>query len=159
VTSPVDLRVVSAGMETGDEAAIYVNAHQRAVNRRGYNLVAIDPASGDVLWSDVFDTLVSPGESGRLAQAVGRLPAGTIVAVAVKDEASGVLSGEAVAALRSLGGMEDIRGRYRVSHLLVGVKGAAPGTAIERSGYARLTVTLGFAPGQLGVEMHAFALY
>ena len=132
VTSPVDLQVVSAGMETGDEAAIYVNAHQRAVNRRGYNLVAIDPASGDVLWSDLFDTLVSPGESGRLAQAVGRLPAGTIVAVAVKDEASGALTGAAVAALRSLGGREDIRGRYRVSHLLVGVKGAAPGTAIEQ---------------------------
>ena len=157
-TSPVDLQVVSAGMDTGNEGSIYVNARQRAVNLRGYNVVAIDPASGDVLWSDLFDTLVSPGESGRLAQAIGRLPAGTIVAVAVKDEASGALTDEAVAALRSLGGRQDIRGRYRVSHLLLGVKGAAPGTAIERSGYARLTVTLGFAPGQLGVETRAFAL-
>ena len=158
VTSPVDLQVVSAGMEAGNEGSIYVNARQRAVGLRGYNVVAIDPASGDVLWSDLFDTLVSSGESGRLAQAVGRLATGTIVAVAVKDEASGALTSEAVAALRALGGMEDIRGRYRVSHLLVGVKGAAPGTAIERSGYARLTVVLGFAPGQLGVEMRAFAL-
>jgi hypothetical protein len=158
VTAPVDLWVVSAGMETGNEASIYVDAHQHAVARRGYNVVAIDPARGDVLWSDLFDTLVSPSESGRLAQAIGRLPAGTIVAATVKDEASGALTGEAVAALQSLGGREDIRGRYRVSHLLVGVKGAAPGTAIERSGYARLTVTLGFAPGQLGVEMRAFAL-
>ena len=158
VTSPVDLQVVSAGMETGNEASIYVNAHQRAVNRRGYNLVAIDPASGDVLWSDLFDTLVSPAESGRLAEAVGRLPAGTIVAMAVKDEASGALTDEAVLAFRSLGGQDDIRGRYRVSHLLVGVKGAAPGTAIEQSGYTRLSATLGFAPGLLGVEMRAFAL-
>jgi hypothetical protein len=157
-TSPVDLQVVSAGMETGNEGLIYVNARQRAVNLRGYNLVAIAPASGNVLWSDLFDTLVSPGESRRLAEAVGRLRAGTIVVGAVKDEASGALTEEAVAALRSLGGKEDIRGRYRVSHLLVGVKGAAPGTAIERSGYARLTVTLGFAPGQLGVELRAFAL-
>jgi len=157
-TSPVDLQVASAGMETGNEALIYVDARQRAVNLRGYNLVAIDPASGDVLWSDLFDTLVSPGESRRLAQAIGRLPAGTIVVAAVKDEASGALTEEAVAALRSLGGREDIRGRYRVSHLLVGVKGAAPGTAIERSGYARLTVTLGLAPEQLGVEVRAFAL-
>jgi hypothetical protein len=158
VTSPVDLQVVSAGMETGNEGSIYVNGHQRAVNLRGYNLVAIDPASGDVLWSDLFDTLVSGAESGRLAEAVGRLPAGTIVAVAVKDEASGALTEEAVAALRSLGGKEDIRGRYRVSHLVVGVKGAVPGTAIEQSGYAKLTATLGFAPGRLGVDLRAFAL-
>jgi hypothetical protein len=157
-TSPVDLQVVSAGMETGNEGLIYVDGRQRAVNRRGYNLVAIDPVSGDVLWSDLFDTLGSPGESRRLTEAVGRLRAGTIVAVAVKDEASGALTAEAVAALRSLGGTEDIRGRYRVSHLLVGVKGAAPGTAIEQSGYARLVATLGFASGQLGVEMRAFAL-
>jgi interleukin-like EMT inducer protein len=158
VASPVDLQVVSAGMETGNEASIHVNGREWAVNRRGYNVVAIDPVSGDVLSSELYDTLVSPGESGRLAAAISRLTTGTIVAVAVKDEASGALTGEAVAALQSLGGTEDIRGRYRVSHLLVGVKGAAPGTAIERSGYARLTVLLGYAPGQLGIEMRAFAL-
>jgi hypothetical protein len=158
VTSPVDLQVVSAGKETGDQATISINAHQHAMNLRGYNLVAIDPASGDVLWSDRFDTLVSPGESRRLAEAVDRIPVATIVAVAVKDEASGALTDEAVLALRSLGGQQDIRGRYRVSHLLVGVKGAAPGTAIEQLGYAQLSATLGYAPGQLGMEMRGFAL-
>src|SRR6185295_17716257 len=140
------------------EGLVYVNGRQRAANLRGYNLVAIDPFSGEMLWSDLFDTLVSPGESTRLAQAVERLPTGTIVAVAVRDEASGALTAEAVSALRTLGGRGDIRGRYRVSHLLVGVKGAAPGTAIEESGYARLTATLGYAPGQVGVEMRAFTL-
>jgi hypothetical protein len=158
VTSPVDLRVISAGMETGNEASICVNRREWAVNLRGYNVVAIDPISGDVLWSDLFDTLVASSESGRLAAAINQLPTGTIVAVAVKDEASHSLTGEAVAALQSLGGREDIRGRYRISHILVGVKGAAPGTAIERSGYARLTVVLGFEPGQLAIEMRDFAL-
>jgi hypothetical protein len=89
---------------------------------------------------------------------IERLPAGTIVAAAVKDEASQELTDRAVAALRSLGGREDIRGRYRVSHLLIGVKGAEPGAAIERSGYTRLTATLGPAPEQVGVETRAFAL-
>jgi hypothetical protein len=157
-TSPVDLRLVSAGMDTGNEASIYVDAHEQAVNRRGYNLVAIDPARGDVLWSDKFDTRVSPGESRRMAEAIGRLPAGTIVAASVKDEASGALTDEAIAALRSLGGREDIRGWHRVSHRLVGVKGAEPGTAIEQAGYARLVVTLGYPRGQLGLEMRAFTL-
>jgi hypothetical protein len=156
--SPVDVQVVSAGMDVGNEGVIYVDARQRAVNRRGYNLVAIDPASGGVLWSDLFDTLVSVAESRRLAEAVRQLPSGTIVAAVVKDEASGTLTEDAVAALRSLGGADDIRGRYRVSHLLIGAKGAAPGTAIEQSGYARLTATLGYAPGELGVEVRAFDL-
>jgi hypothetical protein len=126
--------------------------------RRGYNLVAIDPVSGAVLWNGLFDTLVSPSESTRLAEAVRRLPMGAIVAAAVKDEASGLLTDEAVAALRSLGSREGIRGRYRVSHLLVGVKGAPPGTAIEQAGYARLTATLSPAVGQLGVEVRDFVL-
>jgi hypothetical protein len=158
VISPVDLQVMSAGMGTGDDASISVNAHQRSINQRGYNLVAIDPASGDQLWSDNFDTFASPEASGRLARALKRLPAGTIVAAAVKDEASNQLTAAAVAALRSLGGQEDIRGRYRVSHLLIGVKGAAPGTAIERTGYTRLRATLGAAPGQLVMETRDFAL-
>src|SRR5262249_58033640 len=105
-----------------------------------------------------FDTLGSSSESARLADVVRRVPPGTIVAAAVKDEASNALTGEAVAALRSLGSADDIRGRYRVSHLLVGVKGAAPGTAIEQSRYARLVTTLGYPPGQLGVEVRDFTL-
>jgi hypothetical protein len=158
VVSPVDLQVISAGMETGDDASIYVNARQLSPNLRGYNLVAIDPATGARLWSDDFDTFSSPQESDRLAQAIERLPAGTIVAAAVKDEASEALTDRAVAALRSLGGTADIRGRFRVSHLLIGVKGAAPGAAIEQSGNARLIATLGPPPEQVGVETRAFAL-
>src|SRR5262249_40205711 len=133
VTSPVDLQLISAGMETGDDGSIYVNAHQRSVNMRGYNVVAIDPTSGEQLWSHNFDTFAAPAASDRLVSAIESLPAGTIVAVAVRDEASGQLTDAAVTALRSVGGREDIRGRFRVSHLLIGVKGAAPGTAIEQS--------------------------
>ena len=63
----------------------------------------------------------------------------------------------AVVALRSLGGRVDIRGRYRVSHVLVGVNGAAAGTAIERVGYARLTAALGYAAGQQRAKTRDFA--
>src|SRR5262249_32284833 len=114
-TSPADLQVISAGMDTGNEGEIYVDGRPEAVNRRGYNLVAIDAVSGHMLWSELFNPFASPAESHRLAEAIGRLPAGTIVAATVKDEASRELTVEAIAALRSLGGTEDIRGRYRVS--------------------------------------------
>ena len=158
VISPVDLQVISAGMETGNDGSIYLNAHPVSKNLRGYNIVAIDPTSGDQLWGDYFDTFASSAESDRLATAIEHLPRGTIVAVAVKDEASRMLTEQAVSALRSLGAMVDIRGQYRVSHLLIGVKGAPPGSVIEQSGYARLTATLGPAPGTLAVETRDFAL-
>ena len=156
--SPVDLQVISAGMDVGDEGLIYVEGHQHALNRRGYNLVALEPTSGQILWTDAFDTRGTPGASARLADAVQRLPAGTIVAAVVKDEGSSVLTEGAIAALRSLGGREDIRGRYRVSHLVIGVKGAPPGTAIEQSGFAQLTATIGYAPDTLGVQLREFEL-
>lgn len=156
--SPADLYVVSGGFESGDRASILVNGVEYAQNRRGYNLMAIDAATGRVLSTDVFDTFRAPEESSRLAAAIRRVPPGTVVVAAVKDEASGALTEEAVAALRSLGGSYDIRGRYRVSHLLIGVKGAAPGTAMEEVGARLLTMTLGEPPERLGIELKAFTL-
>lgn len=158
VTSPVDLHVLSGGKEHGDRASILVNGAEEAPNLRGYNIVAIDPREGQLLWTDRFDTHASAEESRRLAHAIGQVPAGTIVVATVRDEASSALTDEAVAALRSLGGSQDIRGRYRTSHLLVGVKGSPPGTAIEQSGYALLEVTLGTPPDRIGVEVKNFTL-
>jgi hypothetical protein len=159
--TPVDLHVASAGASLGDAAArasILVNGAEWAPNHRGYNLVAIQATTGDVLWSDVFDTHRSEVESQRLADALGRVPGGTIVVAAVRDEASQKLTDAAVAALRSIGGAGDIRGRYRVSHLVVGVKAAGPGTAIERSGMEPVEVTLGLPPDRVGVEIRDFSL-
>ena len=41
------------------------------------------------------------------------------------------LGEEAVAALRSIGATGDLRGKFRWSHAIIGVKGAAPGSALE----------------------------
>jgi len=158
VLLPADLHVVSGGLRAGDRASVLVNGVEYAQERRGYNVVAIDPAAGRVLWSEVFDTFGSADESRRLAAAIDRVPTGAVVAAAVADDGSGQLTDEAVAALRSLGGSEDIRGRYRISHLLIGVKGALPGTAIEQSGYALLSATVGTPPDRIGIEVRGFAL-
>jgi hypothetical protein len=44
------------------------------------------------------------------------------------------LSERAVAALRGVGGQADPRGTSGWSHSIIGVKGAAPGTAMEEAG-------------------------
>jgi Interleukin-like EMT inducer len=158
VVAPVDLYVASGGLRAGYQASVLVNVVEHAQNLRGYNVVAIHSTSGEVLWSDRFDTHVSKDESRRLADAIDRVPRGAIVVAAVKDEGSRSLTDEAVAALGSIGAAEDIRGRYRVSHLVIGVKGGPPGSALEQSGDRLLEVTLGTAPSQIGVEIHDFQL-
>jgi hypothetical protein len=132
-TSPGDLRVLSRGNRAGSLASVWLNGRELAGNGRGYNLVAID-AHGGVVKSAVFDTFLAEDESEALAEWVARLPAGTIVAGAVRDEGSLHLTVAAVEALRSLGVSGDLRGRNREAHAFVGRKGSAAGSAVEALG-------------------------
>ena len=161
VVAPVDVSVTSAGATFGDVvavASVRVNGVDYALDRRGYDVVALDPGTGEVLWTDAFDTHESAEEAGRLVAAIRALPSGTIVAAAVRDEASHELTPEAVTALRTLGAARDIRGRDRISHAIVGVKGAAPGTAVERLGFTPVNVVLGLPTKASGVVIRDFAL-
>ncbi len=129
--SPVNVVVRSAGSEIGDFAHIYVKGVDVAQNRRGYNLVVIDPATGNLEANVVFDTFASADESARLAQFIEQIPNGKIVVAAVRDEASRNLTRAAVEALRSIGAQEDLQAKWRWSHAIIGVKGAAPGSVWE----------------------------
>jgi len=153
--APVDLRVESAGLAAGNLARIVVDGRSVARDRRGYNLVALDPTSGRVLLSAAFDTFADDGASARLAKAIDDLPPGTIVALAVKDDASAKLGAEAVAALRALGITTDLRGGFRASHAAIGVKGAPPGTALEARGDEAVRLAIGRSPDErtLGVAI------
>jgi hypothetical protein len=129
--SPVNLVVRSAGSEVGDFGRIFVNGVDVSPNARGYNIVVIDPQSGAVEASAAFDTFASENESTRLAQFIATIPNGKIVAVAVRDEASRYLTQDAADALRSIGAQEDLRGKFRWSHAIIGAKSAAPGSVWE----------------------------
>ncbi len=155
--SPVDVRVRSGGQPWGDRASIEVNGVERAAGRRGYNLVAIDPG-GELRDTAVFDTFSQPEAPARLAGWVAALPAGTVVAGAVKDEASGRLTDAAVRALELLGVGGDLRGRFRESHAFVGVKGAPAGTALEALGPRPVELIVGEPEAGLGIELEEFRL-
>ena len=73
VRSPVDLVVLSGGQSHGDVGSVRINAVEHARNRRGYNLVALDPA-GRVLGAETFDTFFDPAAVRQLAQWVAALP-------------------------------------------------------------------------------------
>jgi hypothetical protein len=129
--SPASIVAYSAGSEVGDFAHIFVNGIDVAKNMRGYNFVVIDPATGKIEASEVFDTFASTEESARLAQFIDKIPNGKIVAVAVRDEASRNLTQDAIEALRSLGAQVDLRNKWRWSHAIIGVKGALPARASD----------------------------
>lgn len=135
--------VRSAGEEVGDFAQIFVDGRNVARDERGYNLVALD-AQGTVLDSAVFDTSGDERAAAELVAWIDRWPTGAVILGAVNDEASLKLSGEAVEALRSLGVAMDLRNHFRWSHAFIGVKGAAPGAALEAVSLIRpATVALG----------------
>jgi hypothetical protein len=137
VDSPANLTVESAGMEVGNLARIFVDGVDRSPHGRGYNLVAIDPASGEVLRAESFDTHLDENASQQLAVFLEALPRGSIVASAIADEASRLLGQDAVDALQGIGAEVDLRDRFRWGHAIIGVKGAPPGSAIEAAGWMR----------------------
>ena len=138
VQTPVDVEINSGGAAQ-DLAFITVTTPDGATTdasagRRGYNLAAIDPQTGDVLDVLGFDTFANAGEADRMAQFIEDLPAGVLVAGAVRGDASPFLTDRAVQGLASLGSAVDLRATPGHGHAFVGVKGAAPGTAAEQTG-------------------------
>jgi hypothetical protein len=132
VVSPVNIDVHSF-----DEAFISIFAADGAEvkassGRRGYNVTMIDPRTGKVIESVGFDTAANPYEADALAAYLAGIPKGRIVAVATKGDAGANLTPAAVQALAGLGSRAqapaDLQG---MAHALVGVQGAATGTAAE----------------------------
>jgi hypothetical protein len=158
VLSPGDLRVwSSSGPWHRPGVRITLDTAELAPGPRGYNLVAID-RTGRPLAAAAFDTFAEPEASAALADWIRALPDGTIVAGAVRDEASRLLGAGAVAALRSLGVTGDLRGRFRATHAFVGVKGAAAGAAAELLGAGEAEVRIGHPPREPGFTLRRFAL-
>jgi hypothetical protein len=142
VSSPGQLRVVSAGRLHGNVGSFELEGIQLAPDRRGYNLVALE-RDGRLLAAKAFDTFSDAEAAAQLAAWIHALPGGTIVAGAVRDEASGRLDEFAVRALATLGVRGDLRGRFREAHAFVGVKGAVPGSALEALGPRSIELRVG----------------
>ena len=161
VRAPVDIELVSAGrgpQGQGGLVSARVNGHEVVdVPRRGYNVVALDGGDGHVLWGDNFDTFKSAAESRRMADRITALPPGTIVIAGVKTDGGGQLTAEGVAALRSVGGQQDLQRTLWLAHALIGVKGAPAGTAVEASGPGSVTARVG-QPRALAFTLEAFRL-
>ncbi|MBT7455333.1 MAG: hypothetical protein HN796_15680 [Gemmatimonadetes bacterium] len=123
--SPVDIRAVSGGGEIGWQVErIMIDGVQVSKMGRGYNLVAINPSTGEVLQSHKFDTRALWGlEEGRtLADTLAALPQGVIVIGTANHGARRGLPRRAWFELHKIGVRElpSVWG----SHAFIGIKGA-----------------------------------
>lgn len=137
---PADLAFITVG--NGEEA------EDGSIHHPGYNVAVIQPKTGKLLDRQGFDTTPggSESEAAALADLIAGVPEGHIVAVALQGEGAAHLNDEAMAALRSIGAVADLRGTSGWSQAIIGVKGAAPGTALEAAGPE--SVWLRVAPDQ-----------
>lgn len=157
--SPVDLDVRSAGGPHGF-VSVRVNGRELAgIHCRGYWVAALAPTDGRVLGTRRFDTREPGEESERLAAYVGGWPEGTIVVAVATDQAESQLNERAVRALGAVGGRADLRGTSGWAHVLVGVRGAHAGDAIEDWGPRAVRAVVGRdRPVPLGLTLEAFEL-
>lgn len=130
VELPIDADLKAFG--EGGFIALFDEAGEQSdasAGRRGVNVTVLEPKSGAVLDKRGFDTAANEFESEALAEYLSRVEAGRIVLVASSGDATAHLTDEAVAALRGVGAdvtADSLRGGY---FALVGVQGAAPGSA------------------------------
>ena len=99
---------------------------------QGLNIAIVDETTGKTSYTGNFNTHLSAQEATNFAAIVENTQSGRIFLVAVSGEASQSLSDRARRAIRTLGSKEINQLGYEDSWALVGIKGAAPGTAIER---------------------------
>jgi hypothetical protein len=154
IRPPVSMRVLSAGLGQGSAAVVVDGKVVEGWNPqpRGYNLVVVNPENGVVeRWSQ-FDTFLDKEGSIQMLEWVEDVPDGWIVVGTVYDEASNRLAREGVKALRKIGSQEDLRGKYRWAHAIIGIKGGEPGSALEVTDSRRAALSV--IVGNIPVEFH-----
>ena len=131
IKSPVDIIIRSAGARVGNYGQILINGNNVSQNRRGYNIVVLNPKNGKVEMSKNFDTHGSKDDVKKMIEFINGIEKGKIVCVAVLDEASRTLSKEDGEIFEKFGSKENLYGKHRWSCGIIGVKGSRYGEAIE----------------------------
>ncbi|MDY7015517.1 MAG: interleukin-like EMT inducer domain-containing protein [Cyanobacteriota bacterium] len=129
-TQKIAIAATSGGYYGGNNAQILANDREIGFGNygRGINVAIFDETTGLPLFSTSFDTPI--GNSDIFADFIDSVPAGRIVALAVKGDA-GSLTERAKTAIKSLGSAQIDNLQASQSYALIGIKGRGSGTARE----------------------------
>jgi hypothetical protein len=153
VETPVDIEAVSGGGGTYQNERIFIGGQQLSPNKRGYNLVAIDPRTGAVENRENFDTWGKRSDTNRLVNFLSGLPEGMIVAGTINDEGTYAMSSMSWAAFERVG--VSLVPVSSESHAFIGVVGRRSGTAAERVTERDFIAMVGVLAGNLPPGMEA----
>ena len=124
------LRADSAGFNHGNYATISVDHNPILSDENGMTVVVFNGKNYAVEASGGFNTYSSTAESDRLVSFINQQENGSVIAMAVKDEASKRLTDEAKEVIASLGSTEIHNLGWRNSWSMIAVKGYA-GQVVE----------------------------
>lgn len=136
---PVDIEINSHPDFAFITVGFGENSIDASSHRRGFNIAVLDAENGAVLDQRGFDTAANGFEAEALRDYLAAIPDGRLVLVSSQGaDAAAFLPGVLDEGFAGLGGSPAIP---PIPYSLVGIKGAAPGSAVERSGpdaYLRL---------------------
>jgi hypothetical protein len=134
--------IESSGFMDGPSARIALGNAVNFSGNRGLAVVAV--ISRDVLIQDSYDTYAFEEESLRLIDDLKALPYGSFLLLAVRDDATRRFTGSANSTLIRFGAGVGINNLpYRSSYLMIGVKGLAPGEAMEMHNMGKIGFGIG----------------
>ena len=126
--------IQSAGYTVGNYAKFEVDGKPIRITDtygRGLNLAVIDGTNMNIISKQHFDTYASSANTRSFVNLINSLPVGSIVAIAIKDEATNSLTEDAKRAIEGLGSKYIRQIHSRGSWALLGRKGAPQGTVLE----------------------------
>ncbi len=133
VSVPVDVEINSSADFSFVTVGFGDDATDASEHRRGINVTVIDPKDGAIRAQKGFDTAANQYEDAALRDFLAQIPNGKIVLVSSKGVDAGAFLS---AGFEMLGGSVGVPA---MPYSLIGVKGAAVGTAAESTdGYLRL---------------------
>ena len=126
------IELLSAGFDDGNFCQIQINSENIIFGgHRGHNIAIFDTSTGLIEDKKWFDTLDREENSDSMAAYISRIPEGRVVLVGIRDEGSYRMTEAAYQALESLGSALARQVGFRDSYVLLGRKGATPGTVPE----------------------------
>jgi len=120
------LEVQSAGFKGGNYAIVNVAGKMhvsKETAKNGINVVALDATTHKLILNKDYDTSRDSGASAKFIEDFKNLPAASVILVAVKNEASKLLSTEAKEVFGSMGSVEVYNLGLAEGWAFIGVKG------------------------------------
>jgi len=158
--SRADILVESASRSHGSLATIWVNGVNHSPRQPGYNVVTLDAQSGRLLGRAAFNVARNANQLKAMQKYIEKTPDGSIVIVALKGDAS-VRSDATMQATRLLMGSQAATTADTAdtaSHLMIGIRGAEPGTAVDLADTRLVTKTIGVDRRSSGMTVRRFEL-